>query len=320
MPDLPPLNALRAFESAARHESFAKAAAELSVTPSAVSHRIRNLEEALGATLFHRDVRSVRLTAAGRDLLPDASAAFERLSGAVARLRERDRTPTLRVSAAPAFASGWLIPRLARLRGACPGLELRLDASMAIVDLPSPDIDAAIRYTADPAGAGLRTHRLFDDEMIAVCSPVAARGLRSPADLAGATLLHTSTGCGDWVSWLAAAGASGVDAGSGPELATDTLALEAATHGLGVALAHRRIAGTRLAEGTLVAPFGTVPLVRHAYHLVYADGLEGRPEIAAFRRWLLDAVDVEEAGRGEAPALGDALDRDANRASHDGER
>lgn len=295
MSDPFPLSALRAFESAARHESFARAAAELSVTPSAVSHRIRDLETVLGIVLFHRDPRAVRLTDAGRELLPDVTTAFGQLRSALERVRTKDKADVLRISVAPAFASGWLVPRLAHFRTAHPEIEVRLDTSTTLLALPSPDLDAAIRYTAEPARDGLVSHRLFDDEMIAVCAPSVASRLHDLADLADATLLHSFSGCSDWTTWLAAAGASGIDASAGPELASDTLALEAATHGLGVALAHRRVAGTRITDGTLVAPFGTMLLVRHAYHFVHAEALAGQAKVAAFRRWLLDAVAEEES-------------------------
>lgn len=288
---LPPLNALRAFEAAARFESFNRAAGELHVTPSAVSHQIRTLEAFLGVALFRRGAREVRLTEAGRGFLPPVRDALEQIAGAAAHVTRRSETGTLVVSAAPSFAINWLVPRLAEFHTAHPEIEVRLDTSVELVDFRASDVDVCVRYTARPHFEGLRAHLLLHEELVPVCSPRQAEGrLRAPADLAGMRLLHSRSRTGQWRAWLAAAGVDHIPADRGPRFPDDAHAVEAAASGLGVALANPAVIERHLAEGRVVAPFEMGYCSDAGYYIVYPESAERDPRIAAFRDWLLGVV------------------------------
>lgn len=306
MRHLPPLNALRAFEAAARHESFNRAAGELHVTPSAVSHQIKTLEEFLGVELFHRRPREVRLSDAGRELLPPVRDALEQIRAAAERVSGRQAGSTLTVSAAPSFVIGWLVPRLPDFQATHPGIEVRLDTAPHQVDFRSSDVDACVRYAAVGADFGdVRTHWLFGEELVPVCSPamVGESGiLRTPQDLERVTLLHSFTRAGQWQSWLRAAGVEGIDAKKGPRFSTDSIAVEAAAVGLGVALASRTVVARQLAEGRVVIPFDVSYCHEYGYYLVYPDSSEDDPRVAAFRDWLLASVGRTEEAVGADPA------------------
>src|SRR5690625_4266268 len=189
---LPPLNALRAFETAGRHLSFTRAAQELNVTPAAVSHQIKALESYLGVVLFRRRPQGLLLTDAGQQALPGVGDGFARLAAAVAVLRRADSERPLTVTVQPALASTWLIPRLERFRQRHPGIELRIDASARLVDLHTEDVDVGIRHGLGDY-PGLHVERLPAQEVFAVCSPALLSGthpLRQLADLRHHTLLH----------------------------------------------------------------------------------------------------------------------------------
>lgn len=302
---LPPLNALRAFEAAARFESFNRAAGQLHVTPSAVSHQIRTLEAFLGVELFRRGARAVRLTEAGRGFLPPVRDALEQIGAAAEHLMRRSESPTLLVSVAPEFAIGWLVPRLTDFYAAHPELEVRLDTSVELIDFGASDVDAAIRHTPDPQYPGLVAHRLVREELVPLCSPaMVERGLREPADLARVTLLHSRSRAGQWQNWLALAGVADVVTGAGQRFPNDALALEAAASGLGVALGNRTLVQRQLAEGRLVAPFEAGYFSDYGYYLVYPRASEGNARIAAFRDWLLGVV----ADHGEAVTVAGEAD------------
>lgn len=294
MGDLPPLNALRAFEAAARFESFNLAAEQLNVTPSAISHQIKSLEAILGVTLFHRRTRAVRLTDAGRDFLPSVHGAFEQLRTAVARINPPRQARVLTVSAAPIFAMGWLIPRLADFRTAHPDIDVRLDTALELVDFATSDVDVAIRYTAKPKREGLVVHWLFRGDPVVVCAPGVAAELENPEDLHRVPLLHSSTSLGNWRAWLASADITGINSEQGPRFDNDTLALEAAMNGLGVAIAHRETAARWIEKGHLVAPFNISVPGHHGYHLVYPEAAGDHHKVAAFREWLLRILAEED--------------------------
>ena len=294
---LPTLPGLEAFEAVARHRSFTRAAAELGVTPSAVSHRVAALEDALGLQLFSRAGRQVSLTAEGRALVGAASEAFALLRGAVGELRAPG-TDALTVSCSPSFAIRWLVPRLDRLRLAHPDLDLRIAADDRLVDLAREGIDAAVRY--GPGGyAGEVAERLTDEIVFPVCSPALAAGptpLRHPTDLAGVTLLHDTAlhdhpARAGWRAWLRAAGAKGVDPEAGPRFSHLALALEAALAGQGVALARATLVGDALATGRLIKPFDLDVPSGLAYWLVTRPG-DHRPAIDALRSWLRGELGV----------------------------
>ena len=288
---LPPLNPLRAFEAAARHEGFNRAADELHVTASAISHQVRTLEEYLGVTLFRRHPRAVSLTDAGREFLPPVRESLDRIGVAAERLVRDCDDQVLTISVAPAFALGWLMPKLVDLQLARPELQVRIDTSIRLVDFATSDVDAAIRHTQTAAAPGLCTHRLFREELVVVCSPELASTLSHPADLAQVTLLQSEHHMGRWRTWLAAAGVTEADPERGPRLDNDTLALEAAARGLGAAIVQLQVAQQAIGEQRLAMPFDVGYTGPHGYFLVYPENAAERPKIAAFREWLLATLD-----------------------------
>ena len=305
---LPPLNALRTFEVAARHLSFAQAAQELHVTPGAVSHQVTALENYLGIALFRRGTRAVALTAAAQACLPKLSEGFDCLSEAVERLGTGEQHGVLTVSVAPAFATRWLLPRLPSFTAAHPEVELRLSTGLGLIDALRPEASVSLgeksdhRESADLAirfgrgrYPGCRADKLFAPTVTPVCSPrllAARQPLRSPGDLRHYSLLHDDTvyfdeSRPDWAVWLEAANVEGVDAERGPRFSHTALALDAAVDGLGVALALSLLAEPDISAGRLVAPFQLSLASQFAYYLVYPDGTGDRPRLATFRHWLL---------------------------------
>jgi LysR family glycine cleavage system transcriptional activator len=310
---LPPLNALRAFEAAARHLSVKKAAIELNVTPAAVSHQIRMLEDYLGVQLFHRYNRALELTDAARASLPKLREGFDCLVQAVERLRSHVSGGVLTVSAAPSFAARWLMPRLHRFIAAHPEVDVRVSARMrrvsvdgkgdvaerATVEAWLDDSDIAILY-----GRGnypsLWVRKLLDLTITPICSPQLLQGdnpIKSPADLGHHMLLHDDTG--DlydnepfWDVWLREAGVNGVDPRRGPHFSHAVLAFEAAMDAVGVVASMPVLAAEDLAAGRLVAPFDLRVSLASAYYLVCHESASTRPAVALFRDWLL-----EEAAR-----------------------
>jgi LysR family glycine cleavage system transcriptional activator len=292
---LPPLNSLRAFEAAARHLSFNAAAAELNVTPAAISHQIKALEADLGVKLFRRLNRAVRLTDAGQACVPGLRDGFERIAEAVARARQGDSVGLLTVTASPAVASKWLVPRLERFRARHPEIDLRIDASMRMVDLVREDVHVGLRYGAGNY-PGLHTERLLRSAVFPVCSPNLLKGktpLRTPEDLRHHTLIHDETATydpssPDWAMWLRAAGVADVDTSHGLHFNQVSLALDAAIGGRGVTLARDVFAAEDLAAGRLVRPFGKAMPVDFAIYVVIPPAVVAAPKIKAFRDWLFE--------------------------------
>jgi LysR family glycine cleavage system transcriptional activator len=290
---LPPLNALRAFEAAARHLSFKKAAQELHVTPAAVGHQVKALEDYLGLRLFRRLNRALRLTEAGQACLPALTDGFNRLAQAVERAQGYDRRGVLTVSVAPTLAIKWLVPRLARFQALHPEITVRLETTMAIVDMVRDGIDLGIRFSS-AAPPGLRGERLFGEEVIPVCAPsllTAPHPLRRPDDLRHHTLIHlegetTDRSWPDWQRWLRSAGVADADPGSGPRFTQTITAAQAAMDGLGVALIGRTCILDDLAAGRLVQPFDPGFPTDYAYLVVSPEAQFDQPKVAAFRDWL----------------------------------
>ena len=292
---LPPLNALRAFEAAARHLSFTKAAEELVVTQAAVSHQVKALEEHLGVSLFRRLNRALALTEAGRSLLPAAQEAFDLLDAAARRLRQAEAGGPLRVSAMSSFASKWLLPRLARFRATQPGVDVLVSADDRLVDMEREEIDIGLRYGSG-VYPGLRVDWLMGDEILPVCAPSLCEGdnaLRRPEDLKHHTLLHDEVSgtadSPDWRVWFQAAGLQdcGIDMERGPGYSHMAMVLEAAMAGEGVALGRLSLACDDLRAGRLVCPFGPRLRTRFAYWIVSSPVMAERPKVVAFRDWLL---------------------------------
>jgi LysR family glycine cleavage system transcriptional activator len=290
---LPPLNALRAFEASARHLSFTRAADELAVTPAAVSHQVKALEDLLGVTLFRRTKRALLLTDEAQAVLPGIRDGFERLLGAVEQLNAVGRSGVLTVSLAPSFAVKWLLPRLDRFQAAHPEIDVRVAASMELVDFSVGDVDLAIRYGAG-GYADLAVEHLIGDTVYPVCSPDLLKGpnaLTSPDRLRQHVLLHDDSPDGDetcptWPMWLKAAGIAGVEAARGPRFNQSSLVLEAAILGRGVALAKSTLADADVAAGRLVRPFDVTVPVNFAYYVVYPETKAALPKVRLFHDWL----------------------------------
>ncbi|MEM9900995.1 MAG: transcriptional regulator GcvA [Pseudomonadota bacterium] len=294
---LPPLTALRAFEAAARHLSFAKAADELGVTPAALSFQIKSLEEHLGRPVFRRLNRAVELTDAGRALAPGLTDGFGALAAAWrAALRVSDTT-TLTVTAGPAFTAKWLAPRLFDFAQKHPEIELRFAASLKLADFERDAVDLAIRFGYG-AGPGLYAKPILADWMTPMMAPALAERLRAPEDLRTATLLHQDDirfldPPIDWTTWFRVAGLGEI-ALTGPRFSQADHALDAALAGSGVVLGRSSLAAQDLAEGRLIAPFDVGLTTEARYRIVFPEGSEARPQVAAFRDWLVAEAEAAE--------------------------
>ena len=292
-----PLNALRAFEAIARHMSFARAAAELHVTPAALSHQIRGLEEQVGLPLFTRRTRSIELTEAGRTLYPGLHAGFESVRGAVARLDRARAENILVISATVGLTAKWLMPRLWRFLHAHPEIDARVAATMKVVDFAADGVDVAIRMS-NGRHPDLHVENLFEDAMLPVCSPrLVEQGLRSVADLARFPLIHHDIPMSmrappQWSDWLAMVGMHEIDATRGLRVNVADHALDAAVAGAGVSLSFKLIASDDVHSGRLVSPFGPELPLAIGYHFVCPKGHETRPKVRAFRDWLF--AEMEE--------------------------
>jgi LysR family glycine cleavage system transcriptional activator len=252
---LPSLNALRAFEAAARHESFTEAAEELGVTPGAVTQQIRQLEAWLGFALFRRLPQGVALTQNAREALPKLTRGFDTLGQAVQELRAGHDGRALTIAALPCLAQLWLSPRLSALQETFPGLQISVSAMEEPPDPRREPHDLALFYR-DPADLPAGALTLGPDALLPVCTPALAQRLGSVADLAGVTLLHDAVWRDDWRRWLAFAGATGaVDPARGPAFSLYSLALDAALAGSGVLVGRRSLTQPWLDAGRLVAPF-----------------------------------------------------------------
>jgi LysR family transcriptional regulator, glycine cleavage system transcriptional activator len=292
---LPPLNALKAFEAAARHQSFTRAAEELCVTQGAVSHQVKALEAELGLKLFSRQRQRLVITDSGRSYLGIVRDALDRIANGTEQLLRRQKSGVLTVSTSPNFAAKWLVHRLSRFAQAQPAIELRVSASLHHVDFAREDIDLAVRH-GDGSETGLHVVRLCAEELFPVCSPKLLRGkgaLRTPADLRHAVLLHVNDRR-DWQRWLDAARMSGIDLARGPVLNQASMAIDAAVDGQGVALARTALAAWDLIGGRLVRPFSVALPMPYAYWIVCPKTAAKLPKIAAFSEWLLAEAAEDE--------------------------
>ncbi len=299
---LPPLNALRAFEAAARHLSFTKAADELHVTQAAISHQVKALEEVLGIPLFRRLNRRLVLTDAGQRYLPPLREAFDMLQVATDRLRTDEQAGTLRLSVLPSFAAKWLLPRLPRFRQRHPEIDVLLSATEKLVDFARDEVDMGIRYGRGRY-PGLRADLLMRDETFPVCSPKLLEGphpLRTPADLKYHTLLHDQVSgtedSPDWKLWFRAAGVTGIDADRGPGFSHTSMVAEAAIAGQGVALCRSSIVADDIEAGRLVRPFGPNMPSSFVYNVVSPQETADVPKVRAFREWILEEATSGRAG------------------------
>jgi LysR family transcriptional regulator, glycine cleavage system transcriptional activator len=292
---LPSLNGLRAFEAAARHMSFTRAAAELNVTQTAISHQIRRLEEQLGIALFIRRNRALALTQEAQDYLPQVRSAFEDLRRATDRLRRAGSGGVLTVSTTASLATKWLVTRVAAFQDANPDIEIRITTSAHLVDFQREAVDMGVRYGRG-TWPGLRADWLLAEDIFPVCSPALAATLRRPEDLAQHALLHTTNSREDWQLWLTAAGLPvSIAERRGLIFDQSFMAIQAAMDGLGVALGQRHLVEADIAGGRLIAPFDMTLPSDAGYYVVAPEAAADTPKIARFRDWLLASIKPDAA-------------------------
>ena len=303
---LPPFHALRAFESAGRHLSFARAADELGVSPAAVSQHIQQMEEFAGQPLFRRLGRRVELTDAGHAALVHVGAAMASLGDAARIMRLPLRGHRVSVSVAPSFAIKWLVPRLERFKELHPDIEVWVSADMGLVDFAVADVDLAIRYGAG-GYAEAQAQMLLSESVVPICSPSlieGSTGLKSPADISRFALLHDDSpdrdpSCPTWPMWLMARGLDAEHARKGLRLNQSSLVVEAAMAGKGIGLAKRQLAAADIASGRLITPFENSDTpINFAYWMVWRRGRSFSPGLKAFMDWIRDEAGAAEADPG----------------------
>lgn len=290
---LPPLTALRAFDAAARHMSFAKAAEELSVTPAALSFQIKSLEEHLGAPVFRRLNRAVELTEAGRTLAPGTADAFHTLSVAWRAAKRLQDEQTLTVTAGPAFTAKWLAPRLYEFAQAHPEIELRFSASLRLMDFARDEVDVAIRFGTE-VDPGLYSLTLAEDWVAPVMAPALAQKYKTPESLVDAPLIFDDS-IGflrpkrDWEAWFRAMGIDFAPT-HGPRFSQADHAIDAALAGVGVVLGRRALVVKDIADGRLVLPFPQALMTGAQFRFLCPEGTEDRPQVKAFREWMVKEI------------------------------
>ncbi|SFN45532.1 transcriptional regulator GcvA [Xenorhabdus japonica] len=293
---LPPLNALRVFDAAARYLSFTKAAEELFVTQAAVSHQMKSLEDFLGLKLFRRRNRSLLLTEDGQSYYLDIKEIFTAINDATRKLQARSAKGALTVSLSPSFAIQWLVPRLSGFNQSFPGIDVRIQAVDREEDKLADDVDVAIFYGRGN-WPGMRTDRLYPEYLLPVCSPSLLTGdrpLKTPSDLAKHTLLHDSSRR-DWQAYIRQLDMQQqINVQQGPIFSHSSMVIQAAVHGQGVALANNVMAQNEIDAGRLVCPFNDVLVSKNAFYLVCHDNQAELGKIAAFRKWILTQAATEQ--------------------------
>lgn len=312
MPNRIPLKTIQTFEAAARLSSFALAAEELLVTPSAVSHQVKLLEEDLGIRLFHRMHRAVVLTDAGRQYAEEVTAALARINRATRNIGQLAKSDILTIHATPSFATQWLMPRLARFGALNADLDIRLNASITPSDLVTEDVDVDIRYGTKLSPAGCRIRPFPTETVIPLCSPRLMEGphpLRRPDDLRRHTLIHSEGCLVGWREWLRMDRKVRLDITRGPRFARSFMSISAAVDGIGVCLESNLMAQRELATGRLVAPLGTAGLKVDGHTLNYLKSQANLPKIKGFEAWLFSELalsmkewqDIVASGGGNRP-------------------
>ncbi len=305
---LPPLTALRAFEAAARHLSFTQAAAELNVTPAALSFQIKSLETHLGEPVFYRMNRAVELTEVGQVLVPGVTDGFAALSTAWRKAIKHNQSNVLTITAGPAFTSKWLAPRLYEFAQSHPEIELRFSASLRLVDFDRDEVDCAIRFGLAPS-EDVFAEPLIREWMTPMMTPALAEKYDTPEKLKDAPLIQDESLAffkqpTDWTAWCRAAGVA-FDATHGLRFSQADHALDAATSGAGVVLGRVSLATRALEQGQLVAPYRVGLLTQAQFRFICPKGTENQPHIAAFRAWIMAEIQASkafEAGRDLVPA------------------
>ena len=285
---LPPLNALKAFEAAARSESFTRAAEELCVTQGAVSHQVKSLEETLGIKLFNRERQRLVITDAGREYLGVVRDAFDRIASGTERVLQRQNAGALTVTTSPDFAAKWLVNRLGRFAEAHPGIDLRVAANLHQVDFAREEVDIGIRH-GDGNWSGLDAVRLCTEQLFPVCSPKLMSGrnrIARPSDLLKFPLLHLDDNK-PWSRWFEAAGIADPELPRGLVLNRRSMLIDAAIDGQGVALARPTLAAWDLINGRIVRPFDIGLRLSKTFWIVCPKTSSTKPKIKTFREWLL---------------------------------
>src|SRR6267378_8142581 len=285
---LPPLNALKAFEAAARSESFTRAAEELCVTQGAVSHQVKALEATLGIKLFSRERQRLVITDAGREYLTVVRDAFDRISVGTERLLQRQNAGVLTVSTSPDFAAKWLMHRLGHFVEAHAEIDLRVSATLHHVDFAREEVDLAVRH-GDGNWPGLETVRLSAEQLFAVCSPkllTGRRRLSKPSDILKYPLIHMDSRA-DWAKWQQAVGLEEAAVIHGPVLNRASMVIDAAINGQGIALARTTLSAWDLINGRLVRPFPETLRLSNTYWIICPKATSALPKIVTFRDWLL---------------------------------
>lgn len=308
---LPPLNALRAFEAAARHESFSLAADELNVTPGAISRQIRSLEVALGHNLFIRNNREVRLTPESRLFSAALADAFRSIDAAADAFIETKSGNPLRVACSMIVATRWLFPRLNHFHTRYPHRHVSLTTILPTENSPftTTTAEAVIRLGTNEWPRNIVAHHLFGSELVVICSPeLLQRGppLKEPRDLKKHILLSSALRPQSWQRWLQTAGVEDIDLGNALEFESSALTYTAALAGHGVALGERAFIGEDVRKGRLVVPFPLVHQNPESFYLIYKREMEGVPRLKEFSQWLKqEAAEsiVETAEVGGIPHL-----------------
>lgn len=283
-----PLNAIRTFECAARHLSFRRAAEELHVTASAVSHQVKSLEAYLGVRLFLRKTRQIELTPEAETYLSAVRQGLEQISEATRRLIHR-QDAVIRINVAPAIAGGWLIPRLYDFYQSHAGIEIEITTSMRLTDFNRSDVDLAVRY-GKGSWPGLKSHLLIQEELVLICSPGLLKKDQAPEsaeDLRRLPLLLVKPKVTDWQEWFSAAGIAPFEPIKGIEFQSSPLMLDAVEAGLGYGIISRHLIEQELASGRVVMPLATRAPGSNGYYLVYPQSRCDDPKVVLFRDWVL---------------------------------
>ncbi len=299
----PGLRSLRAFDAAARHLSFSRAATEMHVTPAAISHQIKELEQQTGVELFIRTSRSMKLTKAGEILSEASRDSLEILTRALYRMRRTTARNQLKVSSAPSLAAKWLVPRLDEFLAAFPGADVRVDISAAPLDFTREDVDIAIRFGLGNY-PGMRSDLMFQDRVFPVCSPriiTPEKPLNTPRDLLKHTLIHLDWEAvgqpwPNWRMWMLAAGVKDFDSQAGLHFEHTALTIQSAIDGQGVALGDSNLIADDLSAGRLVKPFelSLQAPADFAYYVISPEETADLPMIKAFREWCLKEAKATE--------------------------
>ena len=289
---LPPLNALKMFEASARNLSFSGASEELFVTPSAVSHQVKTLENFLGVELFHRSNRKVTLTPQGEQYLTSVKHAFDEIEMATQRLSVTQGASVVQISVAPNFLIRWLMPRMSRFRALFPDVELQINASMGLLDFNRTSTDMAVYY-GNGEWDDIEVEFLRKVMLVPVCGPGLLQTgppLEKPSDLANHTLIYVSKRTWEWDNWLKKAGVEFITPKGSMQLSSSQLTTAAAQENLGVALTDQTLISREIESGKLVVPFD-IPLdTKKAFYLVYRKHRPLTKGMEAFRNWLMDEL------------------------------